>query len=342
MASLLAYAPAGGRIEHREAGSVWCAARGVTASSRSRARVRRRATGATRDPLRALRTGRHRAHRGARRILDFSPPHGCCAFASSGVAVDRDGLIPDALVHACKTHRPKVLLATPTLAESDGIRDADWPASPREQRDQRDRGIVLLEDDVYGPLVPDAPRPLSSLVPELSYYVSSFSKAVTPALRTAFVVAPNAGLATRLSPHLQATGWLAPPIMTEIACALDHDRRRGDDRRGPASRGAGAASAAARDLRPAAQRGLSARAASLAGAPASVGAGGGFRRCASAARCARHERRCVRGGRVPAVPCGACEPRSRPESRRAFERARHDRVGASSRIPSRAGRCASD
>ena len=47
--------------------------------------------------------------------------------------------------------------------------------------------------------------------------MSSFSKAVTPALRTAFVVAPNVASVARLAPHVQATGWLAPPLMSEIA-----------------------------------------------------------------------------------------------------------------------------
>jgi len=133
-----------------------------------------------------------------------------------GVEIDRDGLLPDALVQACKTHRPKAVLATPTLQNPTGI---VMPLARRRRLASviRDRGIALIEDDVYAPLVPDAPRPLSSLVPELAYFVSSFSKAVTPALRTAFVVAPNVTSVARLAPHVQATGWLAPPLMSEIA-----------------------------------------------------------------------------------------------------------------------------
>jgi DNA-binding transcriptional MocR family regulator len=69
---------------------------------------------------------------------------------------------------------------------------------------------------------------VAALVPELSYYVSSFSKAITPALRTAFVVAPTSAHATRVSRQLQATGWIASPIMAEIAARVDlirHDDR---------------------------------------------------------------------------------------------------------------------
>ena len=130
--------------------------------------------------------------------------------------MDRDGLLPDALALACKTHRPKVLLATPTLQNPTGT---VMPLARRRRIASvlRERALVLLEDDVYAPLVPDAPRPLASLVPELAYFTSSFSKSVTPALRTAFVVAPNAAAAVRFLPHVQATGWLAPPLMSEIA-----------------------------------------------------------------------------------------------------------------------------
>jgi DNA-binding transcriptional MocR family regulator len=133
-----------------------------------------------------------------------------------GVPIDRDGIIPDALLQVCRTHRPKVLLATPTLQNPTA---SVMPLARRKRIAGviRDRGVVLLEDDTYAPLLPDAPRPVASLVPELAYYVTSFSKAVTPALRTAFVVAPTGPLASRVAPSMQATGWLAPPLMTEIA-----------------------------------------------------------------------------------------------------------------------------
>jgi DNA-binding transcriptional MocR family regulator len=133
-----------------------------------------------------------------------------------GIPADHDGLIPDALAHACKTQRPKVLLTTPTLQNPTG----SIMSATRRRRVAAviaDRGMLVLEDDVYGPLVPNAPRPLSALVPEHAYYVSTLSKTVTPALRTAFVVAPTTSHISRLTPYLVATGGLAPPTMSEIA-----------------------------------------------------------------------------------------------------------------------------
>jgi DNA-binding transcriptional MocR family regulator len=215
IAALLAYAPAGGSAEHREAGRMWCAERGVTASV-DRVLV----CGGAQQAVAAI-LSTH-CEPGDTVLTESLAYPGFLAAARMlrlrvvGVPMDRDGIIPDELAQVCKTQRPKVLLATPTLQNP----TASVMSTARRRRIAtviRDRGVILVEDDVYGPLVPDGPRPLASLVPELSYYVSSFSKAVTPALRAAFVVAPSAAHAVRMWPHLQATGWLAPPIMTEIA-----------------------------------------------------------------------------------------------------------------------------
>ena len=215
IAALLAYAPAGGSAEHRDAGRLWCAERGVT-SSIDRVLV----CGGAQQGLAAVLSAH--CEPGDTIATELLAYPGFLAAASMlrlrvvGVPIDRDGIIPEELAQVCRAQRPKVLLATPTLQNP----TASVMSAARRRRLAtviRERGLVLVEDDVYGPLVPDAPRPVSSLVPELSYYVSSFSKAVTPALRAAFVVAPSATHAARVSAQLRATGWLVPPIMTEIA-----------------------------------------------------------------------------------------------------------------------------
>lgn len=215
MASLLAYAPAGGSTAHREAGVVWCGARGL-ATAVDRVLV----CGGAQQALTAILSAH--CEPGDTVLTEELTYPGFIAAARLlrlrvvGVPIDREGIIPDALLQACKTHRPKVLLATPTLQNPTA---SVMPVARRRRIASviRDRGVVLLEDDTYAPLLPDAPRPVASLVPELAYYVTSFSKAVTPALRTAFAVAPTGMLASRVAPSMQATGWLAPPVMTEIA-----------------------------------------------------------------------------------------------------------------------------
>jgi len=216
LASLLAYAAVGGSDPHREAGAAWCGARGMPAST-DRVLVCGGAQQAYTSILSA------HCEPGDVVLAESLTYPGFLAAARAlrlrvvGVPLDRDGLVPDALVEACRAHRPRILLATPTLQNPTA---SVMPLARRRRVASiaRDRGLVLIEDDVYGPLVPDAPRPVASLVPELAYYVSSFSKAVTPALRTAFLVAPSPAHARRVAAQMQATGWLAAPLMTEIAC----------------------------------------------------------------------------------------------------------------------------
>ena len=50
----------------------------------------------------------------------------------------------------------------------------------------RELDLVLVEDDVYGPLVPDRPPALVTLAPERTLYVSSLSKFLAPGLRLGF------------------------------------------------------------------------------------------------------------------------------------------------------------
>jgi DNA-binding transcriptional MocR family regulator len=245
IATFLAYAPAGGSPEHREAGRLWCAERGITAAI-DRVLV----CGGAQQALTAILSAH--CEPGDTVLAEALTYPGFLAAARIlrlrviGVPMDGDGIVPDALLHACKVHRPRLLLTTPTLQNP----TAAVMSVGRRRRVAsviRDREILVVEDDTYGPLAPNAPRPVSALVPELSYYVSSFSKAVTPALRAAFVIAPTGAHATRVSRHLQATGWLVPPIMAEIAARwissgtatkIVADRRREAEARQTLLRGA--------------------------------------------------------------------------------------------------------
>ena len=216
IAYLLTYAPFGGSTPHREAGAAWCADRGVAASP-DRVLVCGGAQQAVVSVLSAHCEPGDVVITESLTYPGFLAAIRALRLRAVGAPMDEDGLVPEALARIAKTTRAKVLLATPTLQNPTGT---VMPASRRRRIAAvvRERGLTLLEDDVYAPLVPESPRPLTSLVPELSYFVSSFSKAITPALRTAFLVAPSGAAAARLTPHIQATGWMSAPLMTEVAC----------------------------------------------------------------------------------------------------------------------------
>ncbi len=135
-----------------------------------------------------------------------------------GVAMDEQGLIPDALEAACRQASPKALYCIPTLQNPTAA------IMPTERRQAiaaicRRHGVVIVEDDIYGFLSPDGPPPIASFAPDNCIYLTSLSKSVAPGLRVGYLRAP-AELLDRIGSSLRTTMWMATPLMAEIACRL--------------------------------------------------------------------------------------------------------------------------
>lgn len=76
-------------------------------------------------------------------------------------------------------------------------------------------GLTIIEDDVFGALVPDPIPPVASLTPERSFYLTSFSKGIAPGLRIGYAVAPEP-FCQRLLTGLSVTAWMASPLLAEV------------------------------------------------------------------------------------------------------------------------------
>lgn len=106
------------------------------------------------------------------------------------VATDRDGLVPEALEESIARHRPGAIMLSanvqnPTLAH--------MPLARRERVAEiaLARRVAIIEDDVYGWLIPAARAPsFVDLAPEQSWLVASLSKCASAGLRAGCVVAP--------------------------------------------------------------------------------------------------------------------------------------------------------
>jgi DNA-binding transcriptional MocR family regulator len=61
------------------------------------------------------------------------------------------------------------------------------------------------------------PTPFAALAPELTYYLTGFSKCLGAGLRTAYVAAPNERQAQRLAGALRATTVMASPFTNALA-----------------------------------------------------------------------------------------------------------------------------
>ncbi|MTD53056.1 aminotransferase-like domain-containing protein [Amycolatopsis pithecellobii] len=153
-----------------------------------------------------------------------------------GVAIDGEGIIPSSLAETCERVRPKVLYCTPTIHNpttatmSEGRRIEI--AAVAEQYNLR-----IVEDDAYGLLPENGTRPLAAFAPERTCYVSSLSKCVSPGLRVAYCVVPEADRArviegvrvvTLFAPRLlvaMASQWIADGSASAILAAIRSECR---------------------------------------------------------------------------------------------------------------------
>lgn len=133
-----------------------------------------------------------------------------------GVAMDGDGLDPDALRAAVEAHAPKALYCTPTLHNPT---TATLPAERRAAiaAIARTHNIPIIEDDIYGVLPQDAPPPIAALAPDVTFLVVGLAKCVAPGLRVTYVAAPDARQAMRLAAAQRATILGTPPIPAAVA-----------------------------------------------------------------------------------------------------------------------------
>ena len=132
-----------------------------------------------------------------------------------GLAMDQDGMLPDALEAACRTMKVKALITVPNH------HSPTLTIMPVERRKAIAEvairyGITIIEDDVYGPFLENPPPALSSFAPEQSFYFTSLSKCISPGLRVGFLVAPP-GRVEELIPGLGATTWMVSMVPAEMA-----------------------------------------------------------------------------------------------------------------------------
>ncbi len=126
-----------------------------------------------------------------------------------------DGPDVEAFEYACRTLHPKALYCNPTLLNptttimSVPIREALADVALRYN-------VPIIEDDAYAMLPRRGCPPVASFAPELTYYITGFSKCLGAGLRSAYVCAPNAREAQRLAGTLRATTVMASPLTNAI------------------------------------------------------------------------------------------------------------------------------
>lgn len=141
-----------------------------------------------------------------------------------GVATDEDGLIPEALERAARTHRPRFLYTIPTFHNPCGTSlPEDRRASVVELSQRHD--FLIVADEVYQLLSFDRapPRPLAAWVEsDTVLSLGSFSKILAPGLRLGWIQT-GPGLMERLMSRvvLASGGGLNPFTESMVRSAIE-------------------------------------------------------------------------------------------------------------------------
>jgi DNA-binding transcriptional MocR family regulator len=214
---LLGYAPNLGLPSHREAGAQWLARTGIEART-AQVAVTNGAQHAMLVSLAAL------TRPGDVVLSEQLTFYGLKSLGTHlslrlyGVEIDAHGLVPAALDAACRLMAPKALYCMPTL------HNPTTASMPEERRREIAaicvrHGVTIVEDDIYGFLVENAPPPLTSFAPDHSIALTSLSKCIAPGMRVGYLRASET-LMERVASALRATTWMATPFMGEIATRL--------------------------------------------------------------------------------------------------------------------------
>lgn len=132
------------------------------------------------------------------------------------VPMDAQGIDPEAFERICRSEKPKALYCVPTLHNPTTI-TLSLPRRKALIAVARQFGVPIIEDDAYGAL-PRAPLPpLAELAPEIVFHIAGLAKCLSPALRIAYLAAPDGRSASRITAALRASARMVSPLTAIIA-----------------------------------------------------------------------------------------------------------------------------
>ena len=132
------------------------------------------------------------------------------------VAVDDEGLIPQALDEMAERSGARLLYCNPTAQNPT---TAVMPASRRSHIGEiaRRRGLTIIEDDVLGPLQPDAAAPIAATHPDVTWYLQSTAKALAHGMRVAYAVGPSTAAVLEVTTFVHGLSfWVPAPLALEV------------------------------------------------------------------------------------------------------------------------------
>jgi DNA-binding transcriptional MocR family regulator len=216
---LLGYAPKRGHLRHRQAMAAWLGHMGMPVEPDAIVLTAGAQHGLATTLMAALDPGdviltEELTYSGMRLLTQQ------LHLKTRGVAMDAEGIRPEALEAACRASRARALYCMPRLqnpisAVMSEKRRRQIAAIAEKYR------LTVIEDDTYGFLSPER-TPLRPLIPHRTIYVTSLSKSLFPGMRLGCVVPPPA-MIDKIVRAVWATMISTSPIGADLLCGWIED-----------------------------------------------------------------------------------------------------------------------
>ncbi len=141
-------------------------------------------------------------------------------YALHGVAMDREGLCPDALDKAAQETGATTVYTVPTL-QNPTARIMSMARREAIAKVARRHDLTMIEDDIYAHFASSLDIcPIANLAPERTYLLSGLSKSVAPGLRAAYLSLPDESLLDRLKQMVRSTIFAPPSLPFGLASLM--------------------------------------------------------------------------------------------------------------------------
>lgn len=150
----------------------------------------------------------------------------CARIYFAWTPIDEQGILPDAFETACKAGDVRALVMIPTLGNpTSHLMGAGRRIAIAEIARRYD--VCVIEDEVYKPILEEKLPSMPELLPDLGFFVTSFTKTVMTGLRTGYLVVPTQ-YSIRVTSILRVTSWSGVNLMGEMASRWIEDGTAGN------------------------------------------------------------------------------------------------------------------
>lgn len=136
-------------------------------------------------------------------------------FRIIGIGSDDEGMSASELELVCRQSTVKAVFTVPSMQNPMVVTMSERRRAEIAGIAER-HDLIVIEDDVYGPMLGARPPAIYTLAPDRTYHISALSKALAPGLRVGWLTCP-AGKAMMMAEAIRTTAWMPSPLPVLIA-----------------------------------------------------------------------------------------------------------------------------